>query len=69
MKVRWHRHYEGEKKGLHFYSGEAYMKPEWLQCACEAHLKANFEKRRYTTTKIYKFGKLTLQRFKYLYLR
>ena len=26
MKDRWCRHYEGKKKGSHFYSGEACMK-------------------------------------------
>ena len=40
MKDRWHRHYEGKKKGSRFYSGEECMKPGlslWSQCA---HLKA-----------------------------
>ena len=31
--------------------------------------KSNFENQRYTIINIYKFGKLTLQRFKYYYLR
>jgi hypothetical protein len=45
------------------------MKPERSQCACEAQLLINFQNRRYTTIKIYKCGKLTLQWFKYYYLR
>ena len=44
MKVRWRRHYEGKKKGSHFYSGEACMKEERSQCACEAHLQKQFWK-------------------------
>jgi hypothetical protein len=44
MKDRWRRHYEGKKKGSHFYSGEACMKRERSQCACEAHLQKQFRK-------------------------
>ena len=45
------------------------MKPElflWSRCACEALISKTDV---YTTIKIYKFGKLTLQKFKYYYLR
>jgi len=44
MKERWHRNYEGKKKESHFYSGEACMKLERSQCACEAHLLKKFRK-------------------------
>ena len=44
MKDRWRRRYEGRKKGSHLYSGEACMKPERSQCACEAHLRKQFRK-------------------------
>jgi len=44
MKDRWRRRYEGKKKGTRFYSGEACIKREWSQCACEAHLQKQFKK-------------------------
>jgi len=44
MKDRWRRHCEGKKKGSYFYSGEASMKRERSQFACEAHLRKQFRK-------------------------
>jgi hypothetical protein len=38
------RHYEGKKQGSRFYSGEACIKLEWSQYACETHLQKQFRK-------------------------